>query len=166
MPMQACDIDQVMHLSEAVHPELPECRATQVQRLTVFPKGCLVLKEGEHIYGYAFAHPIHNGTPPALNTAPQHIAPDAQQLYIHDFVVSPHMRGGGYATKGIRTLLALSHPFATTALISVYRTADFWAKFGFTPSPSVPAEQLTSYGPGAVFMVRPTPLFTLEDGPK
>lgn len=157
MTMQTCDIDQVMALSEAVHPELPESRRTQEQRLVLFPQGCLVLKQGDKVYGYAFAHPICHARPPALDQAPAAIAQEADQLYIHDFVVSPLIRGGGYAKKGVQKLLSLGHGFGTTALISVYRTTVFWGKFGFTPSSSVPAEQLLSYGLGAVYMVRHNP---------
>jgi hypothetical protein len=157
--MQTCDIDQVLTLSEAVHPELPESRLTQEQRLAIFPQGCLVLKAGPVVQGYAFAHPIYRNMPPALDRAPHGIDQASDQLYIHDFVVSPTLRGGGYAKKGIKELLLLGNQFATTALISVYRTAEFWGKFGFTPSPSVPADQLVSYGLGAVYMVRNNPSY-------
>ena len=155
VPMQKDDIDQVMTLSEIVHPGLPEGRVTQEQRLSVFPRGCFVLKEGSTIHGYAFSHPIRHGLPPELDTAPAQIPQDADELYLHDFVVSAAVRGCGYASAGIKEILRLSDAFAAMALISVYGTASFWGKFGFVPSSAVPATQLISYGADAIYMVRP-----------
>lgn len=152
--MRLEDLNQVIALSKAVHPELPESRITQEQRLITFPQGCLVLRDGADIGGYAFAHPIRHGMPPALDTAPDQILPDADELYLHDFVVSPRMRGGGHAAKGIGALLLLGDDFASTALISVYGTAHFWGKFGFTPFAAVPTEKLMSYGVDALYMIR------------
>jgi len=153
--MQEPDLDQVMALSEAVHPALPESRDTQAQRLSVFPQGCLVLKAGAEIHGYAFSHPIHHGQPPALDTAPAQIPHDADALYLHDFVVSATVRGQGHAAAGIEAIVCLGNAFAAMVLISVYGTTGFWRKFGFISNAAVPAQQLASYGEDAVYMVRP-----------
>lgn len=158
--MQADDLDQVMTLSEAAHPGLPEHRSTHAQRLHIYPRGCLVLSERGVIHGYAFAHPITHATPPALNKAPEHIAHAADELYLHDFVICSSMRGRGYAPQGIDRLLRLGDAFASMALISVYGTAGFWGKFGFIASTAVPSEKLASYGPDAIYMVRSKPAAT------
>ncbi|MVW70351.1 GNAT family N-acetyltransferase [Bordetella sp. 15P40C-2] len=153
-PMERNNLDAVMALSEVVHPTLPESRETQEKRLRLYPEGCLVLTNDTDIQGYAFAHPIRHAAPPALNTAPEQVPADADELYLHDFVVSSSLRGRGYAVEGIETLLRLADRFATMGLISVYGTAPFWSKFGFEPCSDVAAAKLASYGADAVYMMR------------
>lgn len=152
--MKPEDLDQMMVLSETAHPDLPERRATQEQRLKLFPPGCWVLKEGATLYGYAFAHPIRHGSPPALDAAPTQIDGNADTLYLHDFVVAPALRGRGYAAKGIAELLRVGNAFTRMALISVYGTTGLWSKYGFAPCTAVSPEKLTSYGADAVYMTR------------
>jgi ribosomal protein S18 acetylase RimI-like enzyme len=153
--MRADDMAQVVHLSDEVHPGLPERLSTLQQRLLVYPRGCIVLVEDRVIQGYAFSHPILRGLPPALDTAPASITDAATQFYIHDFVVSPEVRGAGHARSGVDKLLSIGAPYDTVALISVYGTADFWRRFGFQESALPDPDKLLSYGPDAVFMVRP-----------
>lgn len=154
--MTVHDMDQVMALSEVVHPSLPEGRDTQLQRLRVFPEGCLVLASGAAVGGYAFAHPIIPESPPALDTAPSFLPPEATHLYLHDFVVSVALRGGGHARAGVESLLRLGEAYEAVSLISVYSTSGFWSRFGFQPRRLADPAKLVSYGEGAVFMLRPT----------
>lgn len=148
------DLPEVMALAERVHPDLPEDAEVLAQRLKTFPAGCLVLKLGGAVEGYAFAHPIPANQPPALNTAPEAISPMARMFYIHDFVVAPSQRGSGQAARGVEVLLGLGRAYEGAALISVYGTAPFWQKFGFRPVTSLPPAKLASYGAGSVFMRR------------
>lgn len=152
--MQENDIDHVVRLSEAIHPSLPESRGTQLQRLRLYPQGCYVLVSATEIQGYAFGHPIRENTPPALDTAPPAVPGDANQFYIHDVAVSERLRGGGYASIGINTLLALGDQYPSTALISVYGTTGFWEQFQFRESALPDPRKLLAYGEDAVFMVR------------
>lgn len=152
--MTAADLAAVQALAEHVHPSLPEDDAVLAQRLRVFPEGCLVLRVGSKVEGYAFSHPIPANQPPALNTAPETIAEVAKTFYIHDFVVAPSQRGTGQAAKGVEILLGLGKAYDDAALISVYGTTGFWQKFGFRPAAGLPAEKLESYGQGSVFMER------------
>lgn len=154
VPMSDEDLPAVMALADVVHPSLPEDEAVLHQRLTAFPEGCLVLKIDDTVQGYAFSHPIAANQPPALNTAPETIAAEADVFYIHDFVVSPAMRGSGQAAKGVEVLLGIGQAYRGTALISVYGTTPFWAKFGFQASNAVSSEKLASYGDGSIFMKR------------
>jgi GNAT superfamily N-acetyltransferase len=157
------DLDQVMALSEAVHPTLPESLETQQKRLRLYPAGCLVLANQQRILGYAFAHPIRHAAPPALDNAPDQMTPDVDELYLHDFVVCASLRGRGYAAQGVGMLLERAQGFATMGLISVYGTAAFWSKFGFTPCQDVAPEKLRSYGADAIYMTRPRGI-ALADG--
>ena len=159
-PMLDTDLDAVVALSERIHPGLPEDHAIQARRLALWPQGCKVLRHEDRIMGYAFAHPIPAGQPPALNTAPTAIAPQADEFYLHDIVVDPALRGSGLAARVVALLLHEARGFATTALVSVYGTAPFWARFGFAPVSEDMSEKLEPYGDGAVFMRRENPAQT------
>lgn len=153
--MQHADLGGVMVLAECVHPDLPEDEAVFAERIALYPEGCLVLSDGHAIEGYALAHPIRRFEPPALNTLIGQLQAEADEFYIHDFVLAPERRGAGHAKAGIARLLSLGEAFATSALVSVYGTADFWSRFGFAivGGPEI-ARKLVPYGPGAVYMRR------------
>ena len=86
------------------------------------------------------------------------IPDDAAQFYIHDVVVSPDLRGQGYASKGIEKVLAVAERigYPTTCLIAVYNMIEFWKSFGFLPEPveGELREKLRLYGDVAEFCVR------------
>ena len=153
--MQPADLPEVAALSERIHPELPEDYAVQAKRLALWPRGCKILRQDGKIMGYAFSHPIIAGNPPPLNAVPEEIDPRADEYYLHDVVVDPALRGRGLASQAIDLLLAEAQAFETAALVSVYGTAPFWERFGFTPVVIEDmAWKLAPYGEGAVFMRR------------
>jgi GNAT superfamily N-acetyltransferase len=151
--MRVDDLDAVLALAEAVHRDLPESRAVFAERLALFPSGCLVL-DGGGIGGYAVSHPIRRSEPPALGVLLGSLPADADQFYIHDVVVAPSRRRSGTAAAAVARLLDLAADFETTALVSVYGTVGFWARFGFAPTDEEMAEKLSPYGAGAVYLVR------------
>jgi Predicted acetyltransferase len=154
-PMRYHDLAEVVALSKRIHPGLPEDRAVQAKRLTLWPDGCKVLQHDQKVMGYTFAHPIPAGDIPRLNTAPDRIEPDSSEFYLHDIAVDPAVHGRGLAALIIRQLLAEAQAYESSALISVYGTAPFWERFGFAPVVGDEmAERLASYGEGAVFMRR------------
>ena len=153
-PMAAKHIDGVEALAGRVHPGLPESRAVFAERLALFPAGCLVLEAPEGIAGYAISHPIRRGDPPPLGKLLAALPADASQYYIHDLAVAPEARGAGAAAAGVGRLLAVARPYPTTALVSVYGTAPFWARFGFRATQDAMGDKLAPYGADAVFMVR------------
>ena len=153
-PMTADDLDDVLTVAARVHPGLPERREVFSERAALFPAGALVLAEGGAIGGYAVAHPIRSHAPPALDTLLGALVADADDLYIHDVAVLPERRGGGAASAAVTRLLALASPYPTSSLVSVYGTAPFWARFGFSPSTVDMADKIRPYGPGAIYMVR------------
>ena len=146
----------VSTLAEVVHPGLPESPAMFAERLRLYPQGCRVLARPQGpVLGYAISLPILPFSPPPLNSLLGEIPSAARQYYIHDMVLDPALRGGGYARPVIESLLEHAADYDSIALVSVYRTAAFWARFGFTVSPRDMAAQLAPYGEGAVFMTRP-----------
>jgi GNAT superfamily N-acetyltransferase len=153
--MGAADLERVLTLVEASHPDLSESRAVFAERLALFPKGCLVLGGDHGIDGYAVSHPIRRSEPPALGVLLGSLPDDADQFYIHDLVVAPSRRGTGAAVAAVVRLLDLASNFDTTALVSVYGTVGFWSRFGFAPSAEDMTGKLLPYGADATYMVRP-----------
>lgn len=159
-PMTAADLPAVMAIADRVHPDFPEGEATILDRLALFPQGCLVLAaqnppDPTGIGGYAIAYPAMLFAPPPLDTVLGELPAQADALYIHDVALLPDWRGGGRSDAGIRRLLDLAEPYPAAMLVSVYGTAPFWSRYGFAAAadPRL-GTKLRSYGEGAVFMVR------------
>ncbi|MFZ5779134.1 MAG: GNAT family N-acetyltransferase [Pseudomonadota bacterium] len=152
--MRQGDLAEVLGVANAVHPELPESQAVFAERLSLFPRGCLVLSGHGGIAGYAVSHPIRRFQPPALDTMLGTLPVGADDYYIHDFVVAPMHRGSGQAAVGVELLLATAREYETTSLISVYGTAGFWGRFGFAAAGESMREKLLPYGANAIYMIR------------
>ena len=152
------DIEGLLRVADQVHPDLPESDYVFAERVKLFPQGCLALVEDGEVCGYAISHPIRNRQPPNLDSLLGEIAPDADQYYIHDVAVLPRFRGQGFAAEAIKKLLEIAKHYPTTCLVSVYGTAPFWGRFGFTPEPvnSALAEKLRNYGDDATYLSRRT----------
>ncbi len=153
--MRADDLDGVLALADASHPDLPESREVFAERLALYPRGCVVLDGDKGIVGYAVSHPIRRFEPPALGALLRSLPADADQFYIHDMAVAPSRRGAGAAASAMARLLGHAADFDTTALISVYGTVGFWSRFGFVPTSEEMAAKLRPYGVDAIYMVRP-----------
>ena len=152
--MREEDLDGVVALSRIVHPELPERIDVFADRLAIFPQGCQVLA-GTGIEGYAVSHPARLFDPPLLGTTLGALPEDADGYYIHDVVVAPVLRGAGHARIGVYHALDAGAAFRETALISVYDTAAFWKRFGFSDrTRDLPPDKLGLYGTDARYMVR------------
>jgi GNAT superfamily N-acetyltransferase len=158
-PMLASDLDAVKALSDRLHPGLVERREVFADRLAVFPTGCLVLVAGGAIAGYGVSHPAKWGDPPHLDRLLGSLRPDVDSYYIHDVALAPEQRGTGRAAAGVSLLLAVAEAFPTTALVSVYGTAPFWARFGFVDvTATMPPGRLAPYGDDARYMSRQNPV--------
>jgi GNAT superfamily N-acetyltransferase len=154
--MRPDDLDAVLAVADVVHPALPESRAVFAERLTLFPRGCLVLAADGAVGGYAVSHPIRRFAPPALDTLIGTLPADADDYYIHDVAIRPEHRRGGAASIAVGLLLDNAREYATSSLVAVYGSAAFWSRFGFVETTEVIGGKLAPYGPGAVYMLRPT----------
>ncbi|MBP0614908.1 GNAT family N-acetyltransferase [Jiella sp. KSK16Y-1] len=156
--MRPDDLAAVCVLADRVHPGLREDPAIFAERLALYPAGCFVLERRQIIAGYAIAHPIRYPDPPSLNMRIGSLPPDCDALYIHDVALSPEARGEGQAGAVIGHLLQLAAGFPRACLVSVYGTAAFWQRFGFSDAAAVlPSGALSAYGEDARFMQRLTP---------
>lgn len=152
--MRRWDLTDVAMVASKVHPDLPECIEVFAERLRLFPAGCLVLERGGAVVGYAISHPIAPNTPPALNAFLGTIPETAEQFYIHDIAILPEARGAGQSHAAVEALLRVAERYRSAALVSVYGTAEFWGRFGFTPAAVDMGSKLAPYGEDAVYMVR------------
>ncbi|KAK5657905.1 hypothetical protein OQA88_2454 [Cercophora sp. LCS_1] len=145
------DTQAVNRINNKVHSALPEDESVVIERLRLFPEGCFVLEDNGTIGGYAVSHPILEDQPPVLNTLLGAIPSDADQYYIHDFVLLPECRGRGLAAAGVAHVLEVGKRYKTTSLTSVYSTGSFWGRFGFV---AAHGKDVSSYGNDAQYMVR------------
>lgn len=152
------DVDELVRVGQTVHdPSLDEGADVFLERVQLFPQGCMVLVEDGHIVGYAISHPILRDCPPALNTKLGAVPTNADEYYIHDIAILPEFRGKGHAAECIDKILRVADQYPTTSLISVYGTASFWGRYGFAPVPLLEghlAKKLASYGEDAQYLRR------------
>jgi GNAT superfamily N-acetyltransferase len=147
-----------MHrIGNAIHVELPESPEVFEEKLRLFPTGCFVLTEHTRVVGYSFCHPWRLRSIPPLNQLLVRLPASPDCVLIHDVAVLPEVRGQGSTAvlvgsiETIAKRLDISH----LALVSVYNTRAFWARFGFEEfADSALAEKLAAYGATARYMMR------------
>ena len=156
--LSTSDIKSLARVADKVHPSLPERDEVFLERVTLFPDGCLGLVEpgSDELCGYAISHPIKYRHPPTLNHLLGNIASDADQYYIHDLAILPKFRGHDLARGCIEKLLDVAKRYRTTCLISVYGTEQFWGHFGFVKVEvdEVLRKKLLEYGDDAKYLER------------
>lgn len=156
-PMTAADLPGVEAIGHRIHVAYPEDDAVFVERLDLFPAGCLVLARDGAILGYVLSHPWRHRTPPALNARIGQLPPDADCLYIHDLALLPEAQRRGAAGEILRRLagLAIAHRLPAMALVALAGTSRFWQRQGFTvvDAPELSAK-LASYDADARLMRR------------
>ncbi|MBL8700030.1 MAG: GNAT family N-acetyltransferase, partial [Alphaproteobacteria bacterium] len=156
-PMAPADLAGVEAIGHLIHVAYPEDGAVFVERLALFPEGCLVLEDDHALVGYVLSHPWRHRAPPALNARLGRLPADADCLYIHDLAVLPDARGRGAAGEILRRLaqLAATMRLPAMALISIAGTSRFWERQGFivVDAPELSAK-LASYDADARLMRR------------
>lgn len=157
-PLSAGDIASLVQVADKIHPDLPESDEVFAERARLFPQGCQGLfDETGEICGYIVSHPIRKCEPPALNQLLGEIRPDADQYYIHDLAILPEFRRYGLAHQCLHEILEIvAKGYATTGLVSVYGTGDFWGRYGFKAPviDEVLEGKVQGYGDGAVYFER------------
>ena len=154
-PMAPGDLTDVEVVGARVHPDHPEDDAVFQERLSLFPAGCLVLRDGPALIGYAISHPGTLNQPPKLNTLLGALPAHPDSFYIHDLALLPEARGPGAGAAAVAHLAGVARVggFATLSLVSVSGSAGFWHRLGFATIDAMTG-QVASYGPSARYMVR------------
>ena len=150
----AGDLRDVERISGIVHPLYPEREAVPVERLRLFPAGCLIAARDGVTIGYAIAHPGIVGRPPVLDTLLGALPDRPDCLYIHDVALLPEARGLrlGAAAVTILADVARDRDLRRLALTAVNNSANFWKGQGFSAAPT--DGSLASYGEAASYMMR------------
>lgn len=156
-PMTASDIADVAILANSIHIDYPEQPEIFAERQKLAPKGCYVLRQGTIICGYIISHPWQCRNLPALNTLLGLLPNDPDTYYIHDIVIHPHLRGGGWPARALSliTEIASEYGLPTLSLVSIGNALGYWRKQGFV-AVNVPElrQKLRSYDEQATYMQR------------
>lgn len=151
------DVVDIHRIGNAIHAELPESWEVFEEKLRLFPEGCFALTEHAGVVGYSFCHPWRRGSIPPLNQLLIRLPASPDAMLIHDVAVLPEARGRGSTAVlvGLIETLATRLDISDLALVSVYNTRAFWARFGFEEIADAKlADKLASYGANARYMVR------------
>ncbi|MBN8817698.1 MAG: GNAT family N-acetyltransferase [Sphingomonas sp.] len=156
--MQPDDLPAVAAISDAVHGRYTEPLAVYAERHALFPSGCFVFANAEHITGYLITHPWRHEAPPPLGALIGALPSDADRLYLHDLALLPEARGTGAGAQAAQRAIAVAaaEGFGRIVLVAVAGADRFWASQGFTPvaDANLAAELCASYGPEVVYMRR------------
>lgn len=161
-PMTEADLPGVLAVADRVHPAFPEDADVFVERLRLYPPGCLVFAADDRIIAYVISHPWRANDPPALNSRLGELPDRPQTYYIHDIALLPELRGTGAAALAVAILLARARKegLPTVSLVAVNGSNGFWQRHGFRNAASgkivdaALARKLRSYDASAAFMVR------------
>jgi GNAT superfamily N-acetyltransferase len=156
--MTAADLDAVAAIAGIGFPDHFEGRDCFENRLALNPDGCFVLAGEDGVpHGYLVAYPWTAHAAPALNTLIAAIPDDAAVMYLHDLVIDPSVRGGGWSRPVVERLAqdACDAGWPALTLVAVNDAGPFWERHGFViADPPGMADKLAGYGPDARYMVR------------
>lgn len=158
-PLTAFDIDTVYEIQNACYLEVvPEDRDILLEKISLFPAGCLAAEIDGTVVGYLLSHPWNSASPPELNRPLGKIPGDADCFYIHDLAVAPGQREHGIGRALFRDAeqVALELGFSRMCLIAVQSSAAYWGRLGFTEyapeaSPDIGA-RVRAYQADALYM--------------
>lgn len=133
-PLKSEDLDKVLRIqAEAYKPELIESRESFLDKLTLYPEGCLGAWKGDHLCAYIFSQPfLYNQIIP-LNQVMHHLPVNPDCLYIHDLAVGKQWIGGGKGTKIFNQIrdLARKQGYRQIKIVAVQGSEPFWTRLGF-----------------------------------
>jgi GNAT superfamily N-acetyltransferase len=150
------DLADIQRIGDAIHVELPERLEVFQEKLTLFPQGCFVLTKNGDVVGYSLSHPWLLRSIPPINQFLDRLPASPECILIHDVAVLPKARGQGSTAVLVKSVVQLAKTCGIShlALVSVYNTRAFWARFGFEEISDVAiARKLAQYG-AARYMVR------------
>ncbi|MDQ8756418.1 GNAT family N-acetyltransferase [Sphingosinicella sp. LHD-64] len=134
-PARVADAGAIAALAAAVLGPYGEDAAIYAERIALAPEGCLVLARGDEILGHFLSHPWPRGAVPEINALLGAIPDDADGWYVHDVVIAPEARGGGFAASALATIAvaARARGIDRLTLIAVGGADRFWSRHGFEP---------------------------------
>lgn len=134
-PARAADAEAIARLAAAMLGPYGEDAAVYAERIALAPEGCLVLTRGDAILGHFLSHPWPRGAVPEINVMLGVIPDDADGWYVHDVVIVPEARGGGFAATALETIAAAARDrgIDRLTLIAVGGADGFWRRLGFEP---------------------------------
>lgn len=149
-PARAGDAEGIAALAAVALGSYGEAAVLYGERIALAPDGCLALERDGTLIGHFISHPWRRGAVPELHAPLGAIPADADSWYIHDVVISPEARGGGFAAAALEIVAraATAHGIDRLSLIAVGGADAYWGRLGFTPGPHVTAL------PDAVYMER------------
>lgn len=158
-PMGEADLDAVAAVALEAFPDHFEGRDCFANRLALNPRGCFVLEAEGALAGYLVAYPWTRDAVPALNTLLDALPERPEVLYLHDLALAGSARGRGATREIVERLAAqgAADGWPALTLAAVNDAAGFWRRHGFErrETPALRAKLTASYGPDAVYMVRP-----------
>ena len=151
------DLSEIDAIANRIHTGLPEKPKILAEKIRLFPPGALVLDSGDGIAGYGLSHPWKLHRVPALNTFLRALPAEANCIHIHDVAILPQWREQHAAASYIDIVSARASGLniRSLALVSVYRTAPLWSRFGFRPiaADDEMSTTLQTYGHPAQYMI-------------
>ncbi len=151
------DIPALLEVQKEAYPWHQEGPAMFLDRMRIYPHGCLALDGPDGMLGYILSHPWHTDDPPPLDTLIGRLPERTGTYYLHDLALLKAAHGQGLGARLVRHLAehAGTCGYTTMSLVAVNNSAPFWERQGFAAR-EVPnlAAKLKTYGPDAVFMTR------------
>lgn len=155
--LTAADIPALLEVQSEAYPWHQEGEDMFLDRMRVYPSGCLALDGPDGMLGYILSHPWRADDPPPLDTRLGALPERPGTYYLHDLALLKAAHGKGHGARLVRHLAehAGTCGFKTMSLIAVNRSAPFWERqrFAVREVPGL-AAKLKTYGPDAVFMMR------------
>lgn len=156
--MTAADLPELLAIQEEAYPWHQETADVFLDRLALYPQGCLALRGDDGLDGYILSHPWEADSPPPLDSRLGALPKRPGTYYLHDLALLKRAYGKGHGARVVRHLAeaAGTAGFRTMSLVAVNRSQPFWEHHGFAArsTPELDAK-LSTYGGGAVFMTRP-----------
>lgn len=143
-------------IANSIHIDYYENEGVFYERLYLYPNGCFVLMDNNHVQGYVISHPWHL-IPPELNSYLKSIPKSPKTYFIHDIAIVPDARG----KKTIHQVMELIEKnivgtgINNLSLVSIKNTSEIWIKFGFKIiNDDIYKPYIGSYNDGAHFMMK------------
>ena len=92
-----------------------------------YSSGCFVYEKDNTVQGYIISHPWSDKIIPKLNERLDVV--EINTYYIHDIVISPHLRGYGLSNEIIMNIIDNKKSVCLVAIS--FDVQNYWEKFGF-----------------------------------